>query len=81
MDLREHDQPEGLVETWKIETGSPFRMEKRGLKKTDFRIGGEVIVNGFAAKDSSLTAAGFSITFPDREASFPAREASFVLGR
>jgi len=73
--------PEGLVETWKIETGSPFRMEKRGLKKTDFRIGGEVIVNGFAAKDGSPTVAGFSITFPDREASFPAREASFVLGR
>ena len=73
--------PEGLVQTWKIETGSPFRMEKRGLKKTDFRIGGEVIVNAFAAKDGSPTAAGFSITFPDREASFPAREASFVLGR
>ena len=73
--------PEGLVETWKIETGSPFRMEKRGLKKTDFRIGDEVIVNGFAAKDDSLTAAGFSITFPNREASFPGREASFVLGR
>ena len=72
---------EGLVKTWKIETGSPFRMEKRGLKKTDFRIGSEVIVNGFAAKDSSLTVAGFSITFPDREASFPSREASFVLGR
>jgi hypothetical protein len=72
---------EGLVQTWKIETGSPFRMEKRGLKKTDFKIGGEVIVNGFAAKDGSPTAAGFSITFPDRESSFPAREASFVLGR
>ena len=72
---------EGLVATWKIETGSPFRMEKRGLKKTDFRIGGEVIVNGFAAKDGSPTVAGFSITFPDRAASFPAREASFVLGR
>jgi len=72
---------EGLLETWKIETGSPFRMEKRGLKKTDFRIGAEVIINGFAAKDGSLTGAGFSITFPDREAAFPAREASFVLGR
>ena len=34
----------------KIETGSPFRMEKSGLKG-DFRVGGEVIVNGFAAKD------------------------------
>ena len=72
---------EGLPETWKIETGSPFRMEKAGLKKSDFRVGDEVLVNGFAAKDGSLTAAGLSITFPAREASFPAREASFVLGR
>jgi hypothetical protein len=68
-------------ETWKIETGSPFRMEKRGLKKTDFRVGSEVIVSGFASKDGSPTAAGMTVTFPDREASFPAREASFVLGR
>ena len=69
------------MESWKIETGSPFRMEKRGLKKTDFRVGSEVIVNGFAAKDGSLTAAGLAITFPDREKSLPRREASFVLGR
>ena len=72
--------PEGL-EKWKIETGSPFRMEKRGLKKTDFLVGSQVIVSGFAAKDSSTTLAGMTITFTDREAAFPAREATFVLGR
>ena len=73
--------PDGLVESWKIETGSPFRMERRGLKKTDFRAGSEVILSGFAAKDGTPTAAGMTITFLDREASFPAREATFVLGR
>jgi hypothetical protein len=72
--------PEG-PESWKIETGSPFRMEKQGLKKTDFRIGHEVIVNGFAAKDGSLTAAGLAITFLDDDKSVPRRETSFVLGR
>jgi hypothetical protein len=72
--------PEG-PESWKIETGSPFRMEKRGLKKTDFRVGTEVIVSGFAAKDGTPTAAGMTVTFADREKSFPAREATFVLGR
>lgn len=71
----------GRVENWKFETGSPFRMEKRGLKKADFKIGGEVIVNGFASKDGTPTAAGMTITFLDREKSFPAREATFVLGR
>lgn len=69
------------IESWKIETGSPFRMEKQGLKKTDFRVGSEVIVTGFAAKDGTPTAAGLNITFPDREKAFPIREASFVLGR
>ena len=72
--------PEGR-ESWKIETGSPFRMEKRGLKKTDFKVGSEVILSGFAAKDGSRNAAGMTITFPDREASFPDHEATFVLGR
>jgi hypothetical protein len=73
--------PDGQMESWAFETGSPFRMEKRGLKKADFKIGSEVILSGFAAKDGSRTAAGMTITFPDREASFPAREATFVLGR
>ena len=73
--------PEGRTESWKIETGSPFRMEKRGLKKTDFTIGSEVIITGFASKDGTPTGAGMSITFTDREKSFPAREATFVLGR
>ena len=73
--------PEGRVENWKFETGSPFRMEKRGLKKTDFKIGDEVMISGFASKDGTPTAAGMTITFPDREKSFPAREATFVLGR
>ena len=72
--------PEG-PESWKVETGSPFRMEKRGLKKTDFKIGDEVIVSGFASKDGTPTGAGMTITFPDREKSFPAGEATFVLGR
>lgn len=73
--------PGGRVESWKFETGSPFRMEKRGLKKQDFRIGTEVIVSGFAAKDGSQTAAGLTITFLDQEASFPEHEATFILGR
>ena len=73
--------PGGRVESWKFETGSPFRMEKRGLKKTDFKIGDEVIVSGFASKDGTPTGAGMTITFPDREKSFPAGEATFVLGR
>jgi hypothetical protein len=78
MEVRD---PEGQVEHWAVETGSPARMMKRGLKKTDFRPGIEMIVGAFAAKDGSRTAAGWIVTFVDREAAFPAREASFPLGR
>ena len=67
-------RPDGQVENWAIEAGSPLRMQKRGLKKSDFRLGIELIVSGFAARDGSRTVAGMTVTFPDREA-------SFVLGR
>jgi hypothetical protein len=70
---------EGHVESWRIETGSLPRMIKRGLTKTDFKPGTEIIVGGYAARDGQLKAAGMVVTFPDREAA--GREASFGLGR
>ena len=77
IDVKGHEG----TESWKIETGSPFRMEKRGLKKADFKVGDEVIVSAFASKDGTAAAAGMTITFVGVEKSFPAREATFVLGR
>jgi hypothetical protein len=71
---------DGKVETWAIETGNPLRMEKGGLRKTDFRPGTEIIVGAFAAKDGGKTAAGWIVAFPDREA-FPDQQATFPLGR
>lgn len=71
---------DGQVENWAIETGGPGRMQKSGLRTTDFRIGRELIVGGFAAKDGSRHAAGMIVTFPDREA-LADRPASFALGR
>ena len=67
------------VEHWRVETGSQFRMVKRGLKKTDFPAGAAVIVGGYNSRDGQLKAAGVVVTFPDREAS--GREATFSLGR
>jgi hypothetical protein len=73
---------EGQVENWAIETGSPYQMEKRGLKKTDFVPGSEIIVGAFAAKNGSRTAAGWVVTFVEREASGDEnQEATFALGR
>ncbi len=71
----------GQVENWMIETGPPLRMIKRGLKRSDFRPGVEVIVGGYAAKDGARTVAGMIVTFPDRETTSADPETSFGLGR
>lgn len=73
--------PDGKLASWKMETGSPLRMEKRGLKKDDFKVGSEVIIAGYGSRDGSLSGAGMTITFVSREASFPVAESTFILGR
>ncbi len=73
--------PDGRVQNWKFETGAPLRMQKRGLKKADFRVGADVIITGFPSKDGGQVIAGMTITFPDRQAAYPAQEATFILGR
>jgi hypothetical protein len=78
VDVRAQD---GDVETWAIETGSPYTMAKRGLDKLDFRSGVEVVVTGWPAKDGTRTMAAETVTFPERAAYDPPREASFSLGR
>jgi hypothetical protein len=69
----------GQVDNWAVETGSVYNMTKRGLKKTDLIPGTKVIIGGWAAKDGTLNAAGWIVTFPDREGR--GRESSFSLGR
>ncbi len=72
---------DGQVAEWKVEAGSPLRMEARGLKKEDLKPGVQVIIGGFAAKDGTRTMAGWIVTFPEREGRFPEQESSFPLGR
>lgn len=72
---------DGQVENWMVETGATSRMIRRGLKKTDFPYGTEVIITGYAAIDGQRKAAGMVVTFPAREAASPPQEASFSLGR
>src|SRR5439155_26035932 len=73
--------PDGRVESWAFEAGSPAGMVKQGLKRADLQIGSEVILSGFAARDGSRSAAGLTITFPDQEGSFTSHETTFALGR
>lgn len=43
-------KPDGAVEKWEVETGGPTALMRRGLRRTDFPIGIELIVKGFKAK-------------------------------
>jgi uncharacterized protein DUF6152 len=70
---------EGAAEEWAVETGSPYQMEKGGLKKTYFRPGQAILIGGFLAKDGTRNVAGTYIVFPERESH--QQLAVFALGR
>ncbi len=57
--------PDGKVVNWAIEAGAPNALVRRGLRKTDFPIGSEVIVKGYQAKANTPTASGTTVTFGD----------------
>ncbi len=59
------ESPDGAVVNWAVETTGPTALLRRGLRKTDFQMGTEVVVEGYEAKDGSPTANGSSVTFVD----------------
>jgi hypothetical protein len=58
-------EPDGKVVNWAIEAGAPNALIRRGLRKTDFPIGSEVIVEGYRAKNDAPRASGTTVTFAD----------------
>ncbi|MDA1185068.1 MAG: DUF6152 family protein [Acidobacteria bacterium] len=66
-------QPDGTVVNWAIEAGGPNQLLRRGLRKTDFPIGLEVLVQGFAAKSGAAKANGQEITTADGRNFIPGR--------
>ena len=54
--------PDSKVVNWSIEAGAPNALLRRGLRKTDFPIGVEVIVKGFRAKSGKAVANASSVT-------------------
>lgn len=57
--------PDGKVENWMIEGGTPNTLFRRGVNKNSLPVGTEIIVDGYQAKDGTLKANGRDITFPD----------------
>ena len=57
--------PEGKVERWKIEGGSPSVLFRKGWNRDSLPAGTKVKVIGFQAKDGSLRASSRDLQFPD----------------
>ena len=53
--------PDGKVVNWAIQTGAPSALLKRGLRKDDFRVGMQIIVEAHRAKEKAATAAPDSL--------------------
>jgi hypothetical protein len=58
-------QPDGTVEKWAIEAGTPNVLYRRGFTKQSLLPGTQIVVDGYRAKDGSHRANGRDLTLPD----------------
>jgi hypothetical protein len=58
-------KPDGAVERWMIEGGTPNTLLRRGLTRESLPAGTEVMVDGYRAKNGTNRANGRDVTFPD----------------
>ena len=59
-------KPDGKVENWMVEGGTPNTLLRRGITKESLKFGTEIVVDGYQTRDHSLLRAnGRNITFPD----------------
>jgi hypothetical protein len=58
-------KPDGMVENWAFEAGTPNVLFRRGFTKNSLLAGTEVVVDGYQAKDGSKRANGRDLTFTD----------------
>ena len=57
--------PDGKVEQWMIEGGTPNTLFRRGVNKNSLPYGTAIVVDGYQAKDGTMKANGRDITLPD----------------
>jgi hypothetical protein len=58
-------KPDGTVEEWMVEAGTPNTLLRRGFTKASLVPGTEIFVDGYQSKDGSRRANGRDITLPD----------------
>jgi hypothetical protein len=57
--------PDGSIENWAFEAGTPNNLFRRGFSKKSLLPGIEILVVGYQAKDGSKRANGRDLTFKD----------------
>lgn len=63
-------KPDGTVEEWMVEGGTPNTLLRRGFTKDSLKAGTEILVDGFQSKDGRNRANGRDLTLPDGRALF-----------
>jgi DNA/RNA endonuclease YhcR with UshA esterase domain len=58
-------RPDGTVESWAIEGGTPNTLMRRGFTKDSLKTGTAIAVDGYLARDGSRRANGRDVTLPD----------------
>jgi hypothetical protein len=55
----------GKPESWMVEGGTPNTLQRNGISRDSIKVGTEIVVSGYRAKDGRMRANGRDITFPD----------------
>src|ERR1700733_5322807 len=63
-------QPDGTVENWAIEAGSPNVLLRRGITKDTLKPGDKIVVEGYQSKDGSHRANGRDLKLPNGQQLF-----------
>ena len=62
--------PDGKVENWAIEAGSPNILLRRGITKTTLKQGDHIQIDGYQSKDGSKRANGRDLKLPNGQQLF-----------
>jgi len=63
-------KPDGTVESWMIEGGTPNTLLRRGITRDSIKIGTVVLVDGYQAKDGSMRGNGRDLTLQNGQKLF-----------
>ena len=65
---------DGTVTNWGFSGAPPGVLQRRGISKSSMKIGDQVVVQGYRAKDGSSNGSGDTVTFSDGRRVFTAME-------